>query len=565
MRKIRFLALVSAILLIAVGLWAGGAKEAAPAASTTTTSAAVGPTNSNPLSDLRVRQAMVYAIDMKTACATLLQGMALPADSDIPNGPWKTPDLQKYEYNPEKAKALLKEANWDSNRVLDLIYYYADQETVDLMTAIQQWFAAVGIKIKFRQITGDLASQLNTLPADAEKGPSTIIWDLAYGAKAALALQEYYNAYARAVDGTPQIAHTPANATMDSLIAATNSTSDIAKQKEAFFALEKYMAANVQDLPLYYQQLFIYENKRLNRNGGLYGNDQYNYDWGITKWTVTPDASGKQILYTNTGPKQFFFEPWSDPAIHITRKVLWDRLITCDGSLTPTTGKLASSYKLSADGMNLSFTLRDGLKWHDGSPLTVDDVKWSVEFALKFPMLNSVFKKTFNSLKGAKDYLQGKAAGVAGITTSGNTITFDFATLDPNCLLTFTQWAPLPKKYLANADPLKFQQDPFWQNPIGSGPYKVDKVSMNDYLVMVPFKDYWGGVAKIDQIVCYPSDDNDANVVKNASAGKLDYGFTKNVGDVKSLQAMSFMNVKAVDIPYTRFLWINKFPKPAAK
>ena len=49
-----------------------------------------------------------------------------------------------------------------------------------------------------------------------------------------------------------------------------------------------------RDIPLYYQQLFIYESSRMNRNGGQYGNEQFNYDWGIVDWTVEPDESGKK-------------------------------------------------------------------------------------------------------------------------------------------------------------------------------------------------------------------------------------------------------------------------------
>jgi peptide/nickel transport system substrate-binding protein len=54
--------------------------------------------------------------------------------------------------------------------------------------------------------------------------------------------------------------------------------------------------------------------------------------------------------------------------------------------------------------------------------------------------------------------------------------------------------------------------------------------------------------------------DNDPDVVKNARAGKLDVGFTKNVADVMSLQKMDHMRVIPVDIPYTRILWINQYP-----
>jgi len=42
----------------------------------------------------------------------------------------------------------------------------------------------------------------------------------------------------------------------------------------------------------------------------------------------------------------------------------------------------------------------------------------------------------------------------------------------------------------------------------------------------------------------------------------MDYGFTKNVADVAALDAMDNMMTKAVDIPYTRMMWIMQYPKP---
>ena len=84
---------------------------------------------------------------------------------------------------------------------------------------------------------------------------------------------------------------------------------------------------------------------------------------------------------------------------------------------------------------------------------------------------------------------------------------------------------------------------------------------MNDYTVLVPFEDYHGGVAKIDEMILYPSGENDGNLIPNAAAGKLDYGFTKSVGDVKALEEMEHMRLTPVDIPYTRSLFVNKFPK----
>ena len=134
--------------------------------------------------------------------------------------------------------------------------------------------------------------------------------------------------------------------------------------------MEDYIQNELFTLPLYYQQAFIYESNKLNRNGQIYGNPQYNYDWDIAKWTVEPDASGKMVMNTNTGPTEFFDHPWFNPGLFITNKVLHDRLITCDGGLAPTRPKMAKYYNLSKDAKTLIFELRDGLQWHDGSGLS---------------------------------------------------------------------------------------------------------------------------------------------------------------------------------------------------
>ena len=152
---------------------------------------------------------------------------------------------------------------------------------------------------------------------------------------------------------------------------------------------------------------------------------------------------------------------------------------------------------------------------------------------------------------------------VAGIkyNIANREISLEFAKLDPNVLTTFTQFAILPENHLAGIDPAQLQQHPFWQFPIGSGAFKLEEVKMNDFAKFVPNEDFHGGVANFD-VLAYPSYDGDGNLIKNAAAGKMDYGFTKNVADVGALNAMSNMMTKAVDIPYTRMLWVMQYPKP---
>lgn len=497
----------------------------------------------NQLSDPKVRQAIAYAIDMDTIVASIFEGKALVADSMIPNGVYKAEGLNAYAYDPDKARSLLAEAGWDGSQVLDVVYYYGDQQTADLMVALQAYLGDVGIQMNYRKLEGDVGAQLNPVP-EAGSDTSVVTWNMAYGAKAALAMQEYYNGYQ-----TGQSSYAPGTPERDTLIAATNSTIDATAQQDAFKALEIYENTVLSDIPLYYQQLFVYESDRVNRNGAAYGNDQFVYDMDILNWTVAPDAAGKSVMYTNTAPASFFEHPWLNPGLNIWAKVGYDRLLTATPTLQPGAGQLAESYSVSDDGLTVSFTVRDGLTWHDGAPLTADDIAWSIDTAKVVPGINAVFASTF--------------AKIAKVAVDGPTITLTFSELDPNALLTFSQFAPLPKHLLEGVKPEEFQQHPYWQNPVGSGPFKIAELQMNDFVRLVPFEAYHGGVAKIGEIVAFPSGENDANVIKNATAGRLDYGFTKSVGDVKALEAIPNMRVTAEDIPYTRSLRVNAYPRIA--
>jgi peptide/nickel transport system substrate-binding protein len=515
------------------------------------------PINENELSDPRVRQAIAYAIDMDTIAETIFEGAAVPAVGLLPDGPNKPTDLNPYKYDPDKARALLAEAGWDSNRELDVVYYYSDQATADLMAAMQAYLADVGIKMNYRILEGDVGAQIAVPPEDPVNGPSVVKWDILYGARAALALQEYFNRFGYGL--MPTIPNVPE---MNDLVKKVNGTTDPTIQREGYFAMERTINEKAYIIPLYYQQLFTYDSNRLDRHGAPYGNEQYNYNWGVENWTIEPDADGKKVMYTNAGPAQFFEVPWQNLGIWVHNKFAFDTILEADGNLTPIGGEMADTYSVSEDGLTFTFTLKDGLKWHDGEAITVDDIVFSIDTALKFPITNPVVASTLKKIEGATAYAAGEAETLAGLSTDGNTVTIKFETLDPNVLLSFSQFAPLPAKYFEGVDPVNLQQAPYWQKPIGSGPFVIDDVVMNDYTKLVPFDGYHKGTPKIDEIIARPSGDGDGNLQVNATAGKADYGYTKIASDVPALEALDFMNVHPIDIPYTRMLWINQFPKP---
>jgi peptide/nickel transport system substrate-binding protein len=505
-----------------------------------------------------VRQAIAYAIDKDTIVETIFGGYALRADGLLPNGPFHSPNLEAYSYNPDKARELLAAAGWDPNREIEVLYHYTDQVTADLMAVLQAQLADVGIKMNYRLLSGDLASAM-AIPEDP-KGKSAVTWDLYYGARAAMVMQEYFNDYAI---GKASLDQYPGSPEMDALIAAANGTVDPDEQKKALMALDEAINANVTTIPLYYQPWQVVESSRLHRNGEPYGNEQYNYNWGVQNWTIDPDAEGRKVLYTNYGPvDNYFIVPWLDPGIRPGSKMVFDHLLSANGDLSAIAGgALAETWTVSPDGLTVSFTLRDGIMWHDGSPITAADIAWSIEAALKYPTVHGVMASTFNAIAGAADFKAGTAEHVSGISTDGKTITLAMSKVDPNVLITFSQFPPLPSSYFEGVDPTLLQQDPFWQKPIGSGPFMVEDAKFGEYASFVAYDGYWAGRPKIDQVVAFAGGDGDPNLVKNVLANRFDYGLLKAVPDMVALKDIPGLTITQLDVPYTRMIWINQYDK----
>lgn len=546
------------------GCSGGGKPAEAPAGTTaapaeTTAGQTEAPATSasdlgTPLADVRVRQALTYAIDLQAIVDSLFEGKAEVAKSFTAPGDWLNSGLATYEYDPEKAKELLKEAGWPADYTLDVVYYYDDQQTVDLMTIIGQYWSEVGVKAQFRKLEGDLASQLWVPPTDRVNGPSAVKWDLAYAAVAALAESEFYNRFSSTASNNSSV---PKLEGLDELIAASNATMDTEEQKATFYEIQQYIAENVLAMPLYHQVCFIYTSDQLDTAGSKFGNDQFSYDKNILNWNISRDD---KTLYTNGGPEEFFWYPNVNPGYMLYQELLFDKLINADSSLNPTEGMLAESYTVAADDKSIEFVLRDGLKWHDGEPLTAEDVKFTLELMLKTPGTNAVASEVMKAIQGSADYLAGTSEDLTGVVVDGSKITVNFETISSNALAVLSQWPILPKHCLENASPETLQQDQFWQKPIGSGPFQVGEVVLNNYATLTRWDGYYKtGTGNIETIYMFASGENDSNLVKNAGAKKIDYAWSKSTDDAKAIETMEGMSVNVANIRYTRCFYINQF------
>lgn len=112
----------------------------------------------NPFTDLKVRQAVNYAIDRNALVDNLLKGKSKVINTAcFPSQFGCVQDVTAYEYDPEKAKALLAEAGYPDGFTTPF-YAYRDREYAE---AISSYLNAVGIKTDFRMLEYSALRELN--------------------------------------------------------------------------------------------------------------------------------------------------------------------------------------------------------------------------------------------------------------------------------------------------------------------------------------------------------------------------------------------------------------------
>ena len=174
-----------------------------------------------------------------------------------------------------------------------------------------------------------------------------------------------------------------------------------------------------------------------------------------------------------------------------------------------TTPMLAKSWQWSSDKTTLTFTIRDGVKWNDGQPMTADDV------AFTFNLMKANAGLDINSLWSSI---------LKSVSASGNTVTVQFkAAADPYFYYVAGDTPILPKHVWSTGeaakDPVKFQD----AQPVGTGPYKVGTCSANN-IAYTANPNYWQpGLPKVKK-VNYPAytDNDPANL--DLASGKAQWG-----------------------------------------
>jgi peptide/nickel transport system substrate-binding protein len=179
-----------------------------------------------------------------------------------------------------------------------------------------------------------------------------------------------------------------------------------------------------------------------------------------------------------------WFDPAETPGIVTPFMLLY---ALHDGLVKPMPGNpaepcLAESYAAAPDGMSHTFVLRDGAKFHNGAPVTSEDVKFS-----------------FERYRGnAAGFIKEHVAAVE--TPDPRNVVFRLNKPWPDFLLYYSSvtgagWI-VPKKYVESVG-----EDGFKKAPIGAGPYKFVSFTPGVELVMEAFDGYWRRTPTVKKLI----------------------------------------------------------------
>ena len=139
-------------------------------------------------------------------------------------------------------------------------------------------------------------------------------------------------------------------------------------------------------------------------------------------------------------------------------------------------GRLAESIDVAEDYSWVAYTLREDAYWHDGEPVTVDDVLWT------FEMMKTEAGASWRVRYEPFDSVE---------QTGRRSFRFHFtdtAEKNPQLVILTGGFTPLPEHYWKNRDFSATTLDP----PLGNGPYRISEVDPGHKLVFERVEDYWG-------------------------------------------------------------------------
>jgi peptide/nickel transport system substrate-binding protein len=250
-----------------------------------------------------------------------------------------------------------------------------------------------------------------------------------------------------------------------------------------------------------------------------------------------------------------------DPVLNDANVDIWILSNIYDTLLLPTDDGqgvrpgLATEWSVAEDGLTVTLKLREGIKFSDGSPITVEDVKWSLE-------------RASNPENGIWNFL---LASLKSVATEGNdTVILSLKQPDPTFIaaLTVFNTAILPKALFEAAPGANDSEkgNAFAEHPVGSGPFAFESWERGSTMKLVKNQYYWdkgedGQPLPYLDGITFEIIPDDATRILRLQSGEIDGAEFIPFSRVKELSNAQGMNMELFPSTRVQYITLNVRPQ----
>ncbi|KMP41709.1 ABC transporter substrate-binding protein [Bacillus cereus] len=237
--------------------------------------------------------------------------------------------------------------------------------------------------------------------------------------------------------------------------------------------------------------------------------------------------------------------------------VIFASLVSTDKQGKPIP-ELAEKWDVSSDQLTYTFHLRKNLKFSDGSPLTADDVAFTLTLLHDKAYEGEVDISQY-AVKGGKEYKEGKATSIEGIqVVDPQTIKITTEKVNSQAIFvlggTVLSKAYYGKDYKQNTS-LDYLKD-LYGKPLAAGPYKFEKYIPGQEVRFVANENYYAGKPKIQNFI-YKITSGDTKL-QLFQTGEVDHtGLGTGDEVLEQAKALEFANIQIETAPSFSYIYMN--------
>ena len=239
--------------------------------------------------------------------------------------------------------------------------------------------------------------------------------------------------------------------------------------------------------------------------GGNSGNAGGSQDG--TSGTAEPASGGTAVLQTYGDVMSFCPDLTADDNFYLAAHNIYNRLAKLDAGCN-VIPDLAESWEYSDDGLSLTFHLKENAKWHDGEPVTAEDVKYPFEY------IKAHNTCTLCETMAIVDSIE---------AVDSHTAVFHMNTVDMSFVASLSWYACfiMPQHIYDNGQDWS-ENDAAKNHPIGSGPFKFVEYRQSEGMSLEANPDYHDGKPSLDRLFISIVPD-DTTAMQSLINGELDW------------------------------------------